>query len=376
MLYDQKRTWAEVKINALQYNTYKIRGLLPENCKFMALVKANAYGHGLVEVSKSLAMFHCDYLGVACLDEAKKLREANVELPILILSHTPAEFIENVVELGCIQALDSLEDAKAYSRILVRTGHTLKIHVKLETGMGRTGFDVKAGDINAVVSALSLPGIEAEGIFTHFAVADDPEREEYTLGQFRLFTDTVARIEKESGVKFAIRHCANSAAIINHPEMCLDMVRGGIALYGIYPDKRRGALELAPMMELKTRILQVFDLKPGDTVSYGCCFTADREMKAAVLAIGYGDGLHRSLSGKLDVLIGGVRCPQIGTICMDMCMADITSVPDAKADDIATIFGHDGREVIPVGEVAEKAGTISYEMLCSVAARVPRTYNN
>lgn len=375
MHYDRKRTWAEVNIGALRDNCQKIRSLLPKNCRFLALVKANAYGHGLLGIAQSLEDFGCDFLGVACFEEALQLRDGGVKLPILILSHTPSELICRVAELDCVQALGSFEDAQAYSQALENSGLRLRVHIKLETGMGRTGFNVKDGHVEDVKTALALKGIEAEGIFTHFAVADDPVQEDFTLRQFRLFTESVERIERESGVRFAIKHCANSAALISYPEMALDMVRTGIALYGIYPDSRRGALKLSPLMELKAKVLQVTCLKPGDTVSYGRRFTADREMTVAVISVGYGDGLHRCLSGKIDVLIHGKRCPQLGTICMDMCMIDVTGLLCVKPDDTVTIFGHDGQEFISVCEVAEKAETISYEILCGLTSRVPRSYN-
>lgn len=376
MLNDKKRTWAEVKATALQYNYYKIRSYIDEGCKMMGVVKANAYGHGAYQVAKMLERFGCDYLGVAALDEAESLRAAGIKLPILILSHTPAVFIERVVDADCIQALSSLDDAKAYSRVMEKCQKTLKVHVKLETGMGRTGFGVRADGVKKVLSAIELSGIEAEGIFTHFASADDPGQEDYTLSQFKLFMDAIEEIEKNYRKKFAIRHCANSAAMISYPQTHLDMVRAGISLYGVYPGEDHGTLDLSPAMELRTRVLQVLDLEPGQSVSYGRSFTADKKMKVAVLAAGYADGVHRVLSNKIDVLIHGTRCKQVGTICMDMLMADVTGLEGVRPDDMAVVFGHDEREVISVNDVAEKAGTISYEMLCSVSSRVPRVYVN
>jgi alanine racemase len=240
--------------------------------------------------------------------------------------------------------------------------------------MGRAGFDIKNGDLSGAVSALSLPNFEVEGIYTHFAAADEISKEDYTQRQFELFTDAIREIEKKSGVQFEIRHCANSGAVINYPQTYLDMVRPGIALYGIFPGSEAKGIRLAPAMELKSRIIAVTEHEAGDYISYGCAFRTEKKMRLAVLPIGYADGLYRSLSNKLDVLVRGRRCRQVGRICMDMCMVDVSDVPDVKVGEIATLFGHDKREVISVNELAEKAGTISYEMLCSISQRVPRVY--
>ncbi|NLH01858.1 MAG: alanine racemase [Clostridiales bacterium] len=376
MLKEKMRTWAEIKVWAIGYNYYSMRDKLPENCKFMGVVKADAYGHGAVKVAKFLEIMHCDYLAVACLNEAEELRNAGIKLPILILGATPAEFAGRLAELGITQTVADFETAVEYSQVLTKNGQKLKIHIKLETGMGRLGFNVKNGDISKAAAAVKLPNLEAEGVYTHFAVSDEPSKEAYTQEQFKIFTEAAETIEKESGVKFAIKHCANSGAMINYPQMYLDMVRPGIALYGLYPGAEKGDISLTHVMELKSRIAAVTEHEAGDCISYGCTFKADRKMRVAVLPIGYADGLHRVLSGKIDVLIHGRRCRQIGRICMDMCMVDVTDVPDVKPGDVATIFGHDGNEIISANELAEKAGTISYEIVCAVSQRVPRVYVN
>jgi len=374
MLEDKKRTWAEIKISGIGYNYYTMKAKLPENCKFMGMIKADAYGHGAIPVARYLELAHCDYLAVACVDEAQELRDAGNKLPILVLGTTPSEFTERLVKLNVAQSIGSLEMAMGYSTELKKLGAKLKIHIKLETGMGRQGFDVKNGDVTEAVWALSLPNFDAEGVYTHFAVSDDLTKNDYTQRQFKHFTSAIEKIEKEAGIHFKIRHCANSGAMINYPEMYLDMVRPGIALYGMYPGAENGGIVLAPAMELKSRIVAVSDYDAGDCISYGCIFTAERKTRVAVIPIGYADGLHRCLSNKIDVLIHGKRCRQIGRICMDMCMIDVTDIPDVKVGDIATIFGHDGYESISVNELAEKAGTISYEMVCAISERVPRVY--
>lgn len=373
MLEDKKRTWAEISLSNLGRNYRAMKEKLQKNCRFMGMMKADAYGHGAIPVAKYLETINCDYLAVACIDEAEELRDAGIKLPILVLGTTPPEFTARLIKLDVAQSVGSKEMAEGYSAELERLGEKLTIHIKLETGMGRQGFNVKNGDVSEVVSVLSLPRLVAEGVYTHFAVSDEPTKD-YTKNQFKCFTQAIDKIEKEAGHHFEIRHCANSGAMINYPEMYLDMVRPGIALYGMYPGKELGGISLTPVMELKSRIIAVSEYEAGDSISYGCTFTAERKLRVAVIPIGYADGLHRAASGKIDVLVHGKRCRQIGRICMDMCMIDVTELPDVGVGDIATVFGHDGNEEISVDELAEKAGTISYEMVCAISQRVPRVY--
>jgi alanine racemase len=222
-------------------------------------------------------------------------------------------------------------------------------------------------------AALALPKLIPEGIFTHFAVSDE-FGDDFTLEQFKLFTDTVEAVERQSGHRFEIRHCANSGAVINYRETCLDMVRPGLALYGHYPAVEKGGLDLRPVMQFKARISAIHEHQPGETISYGRRYTVkDRPVRAAVVSAGYADGIFRALSGKMSLLIRGQRVRQIGRICMDMCMADVTDVPCAVGD-VVTIFGTDGKAVASLDELAGLAGTISYELLCAISPRVPRIY--
>ena len=372
MQREKMRTWTEIRAWSLAYNVHSMRQKLPPDCKFMGMVKADAYGHGSVGVSRFLETIGVDYLAVACIDEAEKIRRAGNKLPMLILGVTPPEFTQTLVELDVAQTVGDLATAKEYAQRLAETGDTLKVHIKLETGMGRLGFNVKNGEVMQAAQAALLPNLEAEGIFTHFAVSDEPEKHAYTKRQFELFMAAVQKIEQARGARFKIRHCANSGAMINYPEMYLDMVRPGIALYGIHPGSECGGINLSPVMALKSRISAVSDYEKGDCISYGCRFTAEKKLRVAVLPIGYADGLHRSLSGKIEVLIRGRRCRQLGTICMDMCMVDVTDVPDVKAGDVATLIGEDGGDAISAKDLAEKAGTIPYEIVCAISERVPR----
>ena len=367
----KKRTWAEIDLGAIEHNYKAMRAAMPAGCKFLGVVKADAYGHGAIPVARRQETLGCDYLAVACLDEARTLRAAGITLPTLILGHTPPGYAPELAELGITQAVGSLDMAEALSRALEGTGRTLKVHLKLETGMGRTGFRV-FGQWKALpaATAVRLPHLEAEGVFTHFCVSDGEEGvRDFTKEQFARFTEAVRAIETRSGHTFAIRHCANSGAMHAFPETFLDMVRPGVSLYGMYPGPVRDRIDLIPAMTLKTRVAYVERHEPGDTVSYGRTFTVDRPSEIAVLPIGYADGLHRTLSNKLEVMVNGHKAHQVGRICMDMCMADVTGL-GVKPGDVVEIFGKE----MPIDDVADRAGTIHYELTCAVAPRVPRIY--
>ena len=368
----RKRTWAEIHLGSIAHNVHAMRETLPAGCRFLGVVKADAYGHGAIPVARRLEQIGCEYLAVACLDEAAALRDAGIQAPILILGYTDPSCARELIAYNLTQAVGSLELARALS---ANAGDDrVRVHLKLETGMGRTGFRVLTpAELDAAAQALALPHLDTEGIFTHFAVSDvcgDP----FTAEQFRRFTGAAAALEAQWGRRFAIKHCANSGAVINYKAYSLDMVRPGLATYGLYPARETGGIALRPAMELKTRVAQVTEHFPGDTVSYGRTFTVEKPMRLAVLPIGYADGLHRCLSGKLEVLIRGCRAKQLGRICMDMCMVDITHIPDVRPGDVVTLFGYDGCASLSVDEMAEKAGTISYELLCAVSRRVPRVY--
>ncbi len=367
----KKRTWAEISLGAIENNYRQMRAQLPAGCRFLGVVKANAYGHGAIEVSRLLTELGCEYLAVACLDEARQLREAGVALPILILGYTPPEYAAELAGLDITQAVGSLAVAKALSAALAGTGKTLKIHLKLETGMGRTGFRAFGDwDAEPAAEAAKLPGLCAEGVFTHFCVSDaDEQTRRFTAVQLQRFKTAIAAIETRIGQSFAIHHCTNSGAMMSFPETYMDMVRPGVSLYGMYPGPDRERVRLVPAMTLKTRVAYIERHEPGDTVSYGRTFTVEKPSDIAVLPIGYADGLHRTLSNRLTVSVNGQKARQVGRICMDMCMADVTGL-DVKPGDEVEIFGRE----MPVDDVAELAGTIHYELTCAVSPRVPRIY--
>ena len=363
------RSWAEIRLDDLEHNFRTLQGRLPAGSLCLGVVKADAYGHGAGPVARRLEALGCGYLAVATPVEAARLREESVTLPILILGPSPAACAPDLAELDVAQAVGSLAEARALSEAL-RPGQTLTVHAKLETGMGRTGFPAEGPGSEALAEAMALPGLDFEGAFTHFAMADVPG-DPYTAEQYARFRAAVGRAEAASGKKFRIVHCANSGAVIHTPaEYAEDMARPGIALYGLFPDKETEGVDLRPVMALKSRVAAVTFHKAGDTIGYGRTYVCPRDMRVAVLPLGYGDGLHRTLSNRLEVELFGVRVKQIGRICMDLCMLDVTDLPEAQVGSVATVFGG----LISCDELAAAAGTISYELCCAVSPRVPRVY--
>jgi len=360
----------------LEHNFLALRGLLPQGCKLLCPVKADAYGHGAVPVARKLAELGADYLAVACLDEGIQLRKAGVTTPILILGHTDPIWAGELLEFGLTQTVANLETAQALSQAAVAAGKTLTVHMKADTGMTRLGLLCDGEDLPATVETMvemyALPGLRWEGIFTHFSDADGSE--EYTDLQFGRFTALLDAL-KARGVEFAIRHCAASAATLKFPHTYLDMVRPGIALYGHYPEPSwKGSCqpELEPLMTLKARVMTVKEVPAGTAVSYGRTHVLEKPARLATVSIGYGDGLPRRCSDALRLWVGGGYAPVVGRICMDICMADVTDLPDVKPGDEVEVYGPHA----PVEEAAALAGTIQYELLCAVSLRVPRVYRD
>ena len=368
------RTWAEIDLGALEHNYRALRACAPADCKFLGLVKADAYGHGAVPVARKLETLGADMLAVACLAEAEELRRAGIKLPILCLGQTPVEFAPRLLEYGVTQTVEDLETGRALSEAALAAGKTLKIHVKLDTGMSRLGFlwDGEGDNcalLEDIVALCALPGLEAEGLFTHFADADGNEA--YTMAQLTRYLDARQTLA-ERGVAFPIYHCGASAAVLNYPCTHMNMIRPGIALYGHYPAPGMEGLDgpgLEPVMKLRSRVAAVRSLPAGTCVSYGCTATLNRDSRLAVIPLGYGDGYPRVLSNRMHMRLHGVNCPIVGRICMDMCMVDVTDLPEARAGDVAEVYGPGLTE-----EAAALSGTIVYELLCHVAPRVPRIY--
>ncbi|MCR5664214.1 MAG: alanine racemase [Oscillospiraceae bacterium] len=370
----QKRTWAEIRPEALLHNYRAIRAALPEGCRFLGVVKADAYGHGALPVSRLLQEAGADYLAVSCLDEALELRDGGITMPILILGHTPREYTGVLIERQITQTVSALAKAREYSAEAGRLGKTLKVHLKLDTGMSRLGFLCAGGyretGAENLLRTAELPNLDIEGIYTHFAVSDEPDEESraYTLRQFELFRSVTDEVERRGGFSFRLRHCANSGAVLQYPETALDMVRPGLLLYGYGDAEDR--LGLRPCMRLVTTVSTIKIYEPGTCVSYGRHFVTERRTRMGVLAIGYADGLPRLLSNRCSFAAAGGKAPQRGNICMDMCMVDLTELPQVDVGAEVEIFGEHNSLV----ELSELAQTIPYELLCAVSKRVPRVY--
>ena len=368
-----KRTWAEVSLDNLVHNMHCIRAHLPAGTKYLGVVKAFAYGHGALPVAKALEDAGADYLAVASLEEALELRDAGIRLPILILGVTPPEDLPALLEHGLTQTVACEADAIACSQLAAARGEKLKIHLKVDSGMSRLGFLCDeanmAGAVAAMARVCALPGLAVEGIFTHFAVSDEPAADcvDYTRRQFARFTGAIAALEAQ-GVRFALRHCAATGGTLFYPEYALDMVRPGLLLYG-YGDAS-DKLGLKPCMALKSRIVAVNHYPAGTKISYGGTYTTARDTRMGVIPVGYADGLHRTLSNQLWVWTKDGFAPQRGRICMDMCMIDLTELPGVGLGDVVELFGPHA----DLNEMAAQAGTIPYELLCAVSRRVPRVY--
>lgn len=373
-----KRTWADISLDNLSHNYKVLRQNVPSTCKFLGVVKADAYGHGAVPISRRLSELGAEYLAVSNIEEAIQLRQAQITQPILILGYTPASYAEEMADMGIRQEVHSVQYARQLSQRMEGTGKQLLIHLKIDTGMTRLGFAATENHLifDALKEVVQMSGLYTEGVFTHFPVADsrnDSDRV-FTRQQYRCFTEITDGL-KASGIEIEIRHCCNSAGAILYPEFALDMIRPGIATYGISPSSElAGMIDLHPLMSLRTTISQIRDCKAGTYVSYGRTYTITEPKRIAVLCIGYADGLPRALSNRVSFLLHGKRVAQIGRICMDMCMIDVTEVPQAKVGDIVTIFGTDCGETLSVDKLAEQLGTISYELLCGINKRTTRIY--
>ena len=375
-----KRCWAEVDLDALAHNYHAIRDRVGQQVKVMGIVKADAYGHGDACIAAELQRLGADYLGVSNVEEALSLRRQGIHLPILILGPTPTEFAPALVQHAITQTVHSLSYGRELAAAAAAAGGQALVHIKLDTGMSRIGFQCDDGQIGRSVREVALlakePALRLEGIFTHFASADEPTTDghAYTELQLGRFLQAVVQLEAQ-GVHFALRHCANSAGVLVWPQAHLDMVRPGIILYGIDPDASlAGVLDLQPVMGLKTVVTQLKQVPAGTQVSYGRIFTAGHEMQVATVPVGYADGFPRLLSGKMQLLVRGQRAPMIGRVCMDQQMLDVTGIPGVQVGDEVVIFGRQGAEVQTAAQLAGAIGTIAYELISVISKRVPRVY--
>lgn len=367
------RVYAPIDLDAVVYNMESMKKNISPDTGMIGVVKTDGYGHGAVPVAQAIDPYVAGY-AVATIDEALNLRRHGVVKPVLILGVTHVSRYEELLEHDIRPAVFTMEQAKPLSDLAVRTGRTANIHLALDTGMSRIGMtpDEQGADLAAGIAG--LPGIRAEGLFTHFARADETDKKEAQaqLSRYLHFVELL----KERGVDIPVKHCSNSAGIIDLPSANLDLVRAGISIYGLYPsdevDKDR--VHLKPAMGLKSSVTYVKTLEPGQAVSYGGTFVAERSMRVATIPVGYGDGYPRNLSGKGYVLIHGERAAILGRVCMDQFMVDVTDIPDVDVDTEVTLIGTDGKDQIRVEELSDLCGRFHYELVCDIGKRVPRVY--
>ncbi len=366
------RSCVEIDLDALKHNFEEIKKAVTPGTDILAVVKADAYGHGALETAKTLIDGGAAGLCLATIDEAVELRKHGITVPMMTLGFTDSSRFEDAVRYDVEQSVYSLDIAEALSDEAVKQGKTLRIHIKLDTGMGRIGFKTDGTETDDIVRACTLPGIEPYGVFSHFAAADTDD-DEYTNQQFGLFMKQIEELEQK-GIHFSKRHICNSAGILRFPEMHLDMVRAGIILYGLMPPGCPAPvvdIDLKPVMNWYAKVIHVKTVPVGTTISYGRHFTAERPTEVTTVGIGYADGLSRKLSNGFELVIGGRKCPIIGNICMDMCMVDTTDLEIRPAvGDKVTVFGSERS----ADELAEALGTINYEITCDVGKRVRRLY--
>ena len=376
-----RRTWTKINLDALKHNYETIREYVSPQSEIMAVVKAGAYGHGVENVVKEFTNCGCNYFAVSNLEEAMQVRSANDNCAILILGYTPPEYAGALALNNISQSVFNEEYASRLSKAAVDSGLQVNIHVKVDTGMGRLGFLFSdsiehASSIETVANVCKLPGLFPEGIFTHFSSADEKgDGEVFTRIQYDLFCTFIRELEFE-GVKFALRHCCNSAATILYPEMHMDAVRPGIILYGLTPSPNlKGILNLKPALAMETVVSMVKEVTLDSPVSYGRkYYTGNKTVKVATIPVGYADGYCRCTSNDVQVKIGNEFAPVIGAVCMDQCMVDVTNIENIKDGMTVTIIDSDISSPLSVDALALKSGKINYEIICGINKRVSRVY--
>ena len=371
----KNRTWAEIDLDALKFNFTSIKAVLKPETKVMCVIKSDAYGHGCAEFARVLEGCGADAFAVATIEEALLLRRMGHALPLLILGHVEASLSEELVKNDIASSVYDSGTAKALSVAAKKLNLPAKIHIALDTGMTRIGFCAEEKSVDEIISICRLPGITAEGIFTHFAKSDEKDKS-FSREQFKKFTKTVNAIEAR-GLHIPIKHAANSAAICDLPEYQLDMVRPGIILYGYYPsgEVNRAALPLKPVMSIKSRITRIADAAAGTPVSYGGIYRAGAGgERIATVPVGYADGYLRGYTGRVFMICSEKAVPVVGRICMDQCMINASSVNNINVGDEITVMGREGDTKIDAEDLAKIAGTISYEILCMTGRRLTRVY--
>ena len=379
-------TWAEIDLNAYAHNITELKRITRNGARLMAVVKANGYGHGAIEVARKALENGAQYLGVARINEAVQLRTAGLDAPILIFGYTPPDLAETLIRYDLTQTVYSIAAANTLSAIAGRQGKKIKVHIKVDSGMGRLGLLLKEptagnpGDrpttdpVQQALAISRLSGLTVEGTLTHFATADSTDKS-YANRQLEKFLDFVDRLRRE-GLEPPIKHAANSGALIDLPESHLDMVRPGIATYGLYPsgEVNKNKVDLKPVMTLKSRIIHLKKVPAGFNISYGITYQTNKSTTIATVPIGYADGFNRLLSNRGHMLVHGQRVPIVGRVCMDLTMLDVGNVPDVAIEDDVVVFGQHQNESVTADEMASTLNTINYEIVSTITARVPRIY--
>ena len=369
------RVYAKIDLDAVTYNMEQMKQRIDGDTKIMAVIKSDGYGHGAIQVAEVLEKY--DYIwgfAVATLDEAVVLRTEGIQKPILVLGCIfPDQYLE-MLDNDIRMNVYTEEMAKEISYMARREGKTAYLHIKLDTGMARLGFAVNNESVDAITRISKLPNVNMEGVFTHFAKADETDKT-FTKNQISQFVSMTEKL-RERGVTFPYEHCANSAAIIDVEDARFDIVRAGISTYGLYPSEEvnQNAVHLKPALALKSHVPFVKEIEEGTPVSYGGTFVAEKKMKIATIPVGYGDGYPRSLSGKGYVLIRGKKANILGRICMDQFMVDVTDIEGVSFGDKVTLIGRDGNEAISVEKLSELSGRFNYEFICALGKRIPRVY--
>ncbi|MEG1869465.1 MAG: alanine racemase [Oscillospiraceae bacterium] len=373
-----KRSWAEINLDALKMNIENVKKTLKPTTKMLGVVKADAYGHGAVQVAEQLLKLGVEWIGVSNIHEGMALRNRGISVPILIFGITPPELADELAEFNITQTVFCLEYAQALQIAAKEKNIQVDIHIKIDTGMARIGFDgfVLEEAVKEITEISHFKNLHQTGIFTHFSISDEDtdNGNEYTKQQYNRFIEVCNTLEK-NGVNLGIRHACNSGGVLNHLDMQLDMVRLGIVMYGMNPDKTTiGKLELYPVMSLHSSISMVKDVPKGRKISYGCTYETTKPMKIATVPIGYADGYSRLLSGKGVMIVDGEYAPVIGRVCMDQLMIDVTDIPNVNRNSEVIVVGKCGNKKITMEDWADKIGTVNYEICCLISKRMPRVY--
>jgi alanine racemase len=377
---------AEIDLTAIASNVTELRRITRPEAQLLVAVKANAYGHGIVEVAQQAIESGAGALGVARLPEAVMLRDSGIEGPILIFGYTPPDAVSTLIRLDLTQAIYSVDTAKEYAKRIGKTNKRLKVHLKVDSGMGRLGLlpdsrrylspgvNLNGSAEKETLQIAGLQQLDLEGVFTHFASSDSADKT-YAEQQFATYLEFINRL-KRAGLEIQIRHAANSGAIIDLPHTHLDMVRAGISLYGLYPSDEvdRTKITLRPAMSLKARIIHLKTVPAGSAISYGMTHITNKPTTIATIPIGYADGYNRRLTNRGIMLVKGVRAPIVGRVCMDLTMLDVGHISDVNLEDEVVIIGQQGNDCITADEIASLLGTINYEVTSAITARVPRVF--